>query len=509
MIQDHQTRVSNAWCGRTIHVFGALGAEGFSVIDWLARQGGFNIVAHDTANRADAFNEWARVHETRTIANENRITELLEHPRITWLFGGAYPLQPEFDDIIFLPQSWFRYEINKFLERYFFSNRAVRPEYLNKIWTLTRLYFTLFPGTLIAVTGSDGKTTTTAMISAVIRAWAAKTGVNCIETGNDRGHIQVLDAAERATPNDFMVLEISDRQLSFGFPLRPDIAVITNVTKNKHAEDYGGFIEYISVKANILRWQTPEQVAVLNADDLVSQTAMVKIGKGARQWFSLRDRPEVGACLIGKEIIQCSHRGTQSIINTENLLVKGEHNIANALAAIIAATAVGIPRETIGRALENFSGVAHRLQTIRIWRDIAFIEDSAGGNPINIAATLKTFVNQPLILLSGGYRPQLTDEELQPIFAILSERVAPLTILLFGAVAQTLKERFVREIPGIKTVVVETLENGIQWVCAAREQGGLSDGATVCLTPGFESFDQFRDYRARAAHFVHLVNELS
>lgn len=508
MIQDQQTPVSSAWRGHTIHVFGALGAEGYAVLDWLMRQDDFNVVAHDTAERATAFFEWARVHEGHTAEEKKRCAELLDSSKITWLFAAAYVRQPEPEDIIFLPQSWFRYEINKFLEPYFFSNRAVRPEYLNKIWTLTRLYFTLFPGTLVAVTGSDGKTTTTSMIGAILRAHAAKLGISCFETGNDRTHAQSLADFENATPADFAVLEVSDRQLSFGFPFMPDVAVITNITQNKHWEDYGNFANYISAKANLIRWQNKNQVAVLNADDEVTCQQIFNMGQGQRHWFSLRVRPEVGTCLVGDELNLCSHQGNKPITTVKNLLVKGEHNISNVLAAAAATAAVGVPTETITQALENFSGVAHRLQTIRVWREIMFVEDSAGGNPINIAATLKTFSNQPLILLCGGYRPQLTDEELLPVFNALQERNGDLTVLLFGALGQTLKDKIARESPKTKTRVVETLANGIQWVRQESEVGGLPAKTVVCMTPGFESFDQFRDYRERAAHFVHLVNEL-
>ncbi len=508
--QKQQQNIIEIFLSRTIHIYGVTGAEGFAVLDWLQHLGHTQIIAHDFSDSVAALRvEWFRVHEVIALQDELRLTEILADEKITWLLGEEYAKPPDEGDIFFVTQSWFRYAGNFFLKPFFAPTLEVLPEFRDNVWTLTRLYFAVFPGKLIAVTGSDGKTTTTRMIGAIMAAYAQERGVRCIETGNDRTHVQSIADVAACSPQDFLVLEISDRQLSFQFPLIPDIAVVTNITSNKHIDDYGGFDKYVQVKGNLLRFQTKNQIAILNSDDEASQAQLVNIGDGAREWISLQRRPEHGAWCSNDTFIRTRMSEDIAIMKAHELGVLGRHNWYNALQALIATEATGVPFSISVPVLKKFTGVPHRLQLIRRWQRITFIEDSAGGNPANIAVTIQTFNKQPLVLIVGGYRPNLTLDEIIPIIHALDSTHTVKALLLFGQVAPKLKEFIEVHVNSFRAIeIVTDLPGAIAWVVAHAPEFTASQEAVVCMTPGFESFDQYKDYRARAEHFIQLVNEL-
>lgn len=497
---------------RPIHVYGATGAEGSAVLDWLISIGVTRIHAHDfSADHDTLIAEWQRVHETATTADVENFVSILKNPAIQWHLADAYASEPEERAIIFVAQSWFRYERNNFLKRFFTPSLSVRPEFQDTIWTITRLYFTLFPGKLIAVTGADGKTTTTRMIGSILSDHAAARGVRCFEMGNDRTHTQSIAAVSSAAPEDYLVLEVSDRQLSFNFSLIPDVAVVTNVTPNKHMDDYGGFDAYVDTKANLLRYQSSHHTAVLNADDEASRETVLHAGHAARHWVAVTERPESGIICDGEAIFRISSReNPQPLMAVAELGVVGRHNWYNAMQAIAACAAVGVPDSVCVDALRKFRGVQHRLQPIRTWRRITFVEDSAGGNPVNIAATIGAFNKQPLVIIAGGHRPQLSLAELQPVIEALRAQHSVAALLLIGSAAPHIKSLIETHAPQSTALhIVDTLPNACEWIKNRAAELTRFQDATVCMTPGFESFDQYRDYRARAQHFIELVNEFS
>lgn len=503
-----QAKIINDFLARPIHIYGAVGAEGSAVLVWLFSQGHTQLIAHDVVEPSQALVEWQRVHESESPTAAEQFSALLQNSKIDWRLGDKYDSAPAAGEIFFVPQSWFRYERNNFLRPFFTAANAVRPEFMGEVWTLTRLYFALFPGTLLAVTGSDGKTTTTRMLTTILQAHVAERGGQCIESGNDRTHAQALAVVAAAAPTDYLILEISDRQLSFGFPFKSDAAIVTNITPNKHMDDYGGLAAYTAVKGNLIRWQSANQFSILNADDKISRENLASLGQGQKLWISLKARPEAGGWCDGTALYLCDHRNCEQLINLDELQVIGEHNWYNALAAAVAARAVGVAQPTIKTALSSFSGVPHRLQPIRTWQQIDFIEDSAGGNPINVATSIRTFKNRPLILLIGGYRPNLTATEIEAVIKALLEKNSVHTLVLFGAVALRFQELL--QAAGVNTPIkiVENLPTALAWIKQQQSELNNLQRPVVCLTPGFESFDQYKDYRVRAAHFVSLVNDL-
>ncbi len=509
--QKTQQNIIDTFLERTIHIYGITGAEGYAVLEWLCSLGHTRIIAHDFSVSMDVLKtEWLRVHEVRTPEDEIKFDELLKNKNISWMLGEAYASVPESGDIFFVIQSWFRYSANAFLKPFFAPTLEVLPEYRDHVWTLTRLYFALFPGKLIAVTGSDGKTTTTRMIGTIMQEHAKQKGARCIETGNDRTHVQSVADVASCGPKDFLVLEISDRQLSFKFPLIPDVAVVTNVTSNKHMDDYGGFENYVQVKGNLLRFQTKNGVAILNADDPASREKLVAVGAGVREWVSTDHRPEEGMWVSSDAFVRTHMSREEEVMKVSELSVLGHHNWYNAIEALLAAEAAGVPRETAVSALKNFTGVQHRLQPVRRWKRITFVEDSAGGNPANIPVSIQTFSDRPLVMIVGGYRKDLTIDEVLPIIRALDGKHSVKAMILFGQVAPKLAELLKANADSFRAIeVVVDLPAAIAWVSQHAAELTYSQEAVVCMTPGFESFDQYKDYRVRAEHFIKLVNELN
>ncbi len=493
--------------GRRIHIFGSCGAEGAEILSWMVQAvPDAIIVAHDLVSLEQRGAEWTRTHERSPHGQREQFVALFQSPRITWAVAEQYETPVGADEIIFVPQSWFRYERNNFLRKFFQDDLRVRAEYRDQVWTLTRLYVALTAAKTIMITGSDGKTTTTRMVGAIMRAHSAVAGVHCVETGNDRTHVQSLAAVAALTPDDFLVLEVSDRQLSFGFPFAPAVAVVTNITPNKHTNDYGGFDAYVQVKANMLRGQRPEQYAVLNSDDAASRAFLQTVGAGTRAFFSLREKVAHGAFVHDRHLYVADNNSTVPIMSIDELGVAGTHNWYNACAAVAATACLSVSPATSAQALREFSGVPHRLQTVRQWRGITFIEDSAGGNPINIAVSIRAFLDRPLVLIIGGYRPDMTQEEIAPVRLALQETNSVHALLLIGQCAPQLFEMLSSDIGAEKLCVVEHLDGAFAWVQKCAEL--FPAGTVVCMTPGFESFDQYGDYRARAAHFVQLAQAL-
>jgi UDP-N-acetylmuramoylalanine--D-glutamate ligase len=322
----------------------------------------------------------------------------------------------------------------------------------------------------------------------------------------------VQSVAEVAScgPKDFLVLEISDRQLSFQFPLIPDVAVVTNVTSNKHMDDYGGFENYVQTKGNLLRFQTKNGVAILNADDPASREKLISVGGGVREWISTIHRPEEGMWTAGGAFVRTHMSQEQEFMKLDDLSVLGHHNWYNAMQALVAAEAAGVPRDIAVAALKGFKGVQHRLQPIRRWKRITFVEDSSGGNPANIPVSIQTFSDRPLVMIVGGYRQNLTVDEILPIIRALDGKHTVKAMILFGQVAPKLSELLRANLDSFNAIeVVADLPAAIAWVAERAAEFTVSQEAVVCMTPGFESFDQYKDYRVRAEHFIKLVNELN
>lgn len=339
---------------------------------------------------------------------------------------------------------------------------------------------------VLAVTGTNGKTTTTALLGALV----AETGRPVLVGGNI-GRPLSQDAG--AFPADGLVVaEVSSFQLETAERFGPRVAAILNLTPD-HLDRHGSLAAYAEAKARIFRGQGPEDWAVLNADD-PGAAALAPRAPGRRLWFSRRGPVAEGACLRdgwirlrldGRELPVCP-RG--------EIALRGEHNVENVLAAVACAAWTGLPPERVRPVVRGFRGVAHRLEWVRELGGVAFYNDSKG---TNVDATLRALAafQEPVVLIAGG---RDKGQDFAPLAAAARGRVRAAVLLGEGRAA-------LRAVLGPVTEVHEA----DSMRAAVRQAFALAmPGDVVLLSPACASFDLFRDYEHRGEVFKAEVRAL-
>jgi UDP-N-acetylmuramoylalanine--D-glutamate ligase len=332
-----------------------------------------------------------------------------------------------------------------------------------------------WPRRCAAVTGTNGKTTTTALLGAMMRAAGARTVV--------AGNIgtPLCEAAEGVTAETALVLEVSSYQLETASAFRPSVGTVLNVTPD-HLGRHGTLARYAGVKFGLFRNGTP---AVLNAAD----PWCVRHGRssaGRPAWFSVDAAGRVGECVFAD--------GTAFRVRREELLLPGRHNLENALAAAACARLMGAPAGAVRRALATFRGVEHRLETVRERRRVRYINDSKATNVDSTLVALRALPG-PLWVVLGG---EDKGSPYAPLRPWLKRRAR--AVLLIGEAAGKIE----RELRGAAPMErCGTLERAV--ALAARE---ARPGDTVLLSPACASFDQFRNFEHRGRRFKELVASL-
>src|SRR3990172_9185020 len=269
--------------------------------------------------------------------------------------------------------------------------------------SMTRLFLELCPGIVIGITGSSGKTTTTALVAAMFAA----AGRRHVVGGNiGTGLLGLLDCV---TPETWVVLELSHSQLETA-ERSPHVACVLNVTPN-HLDRYS-WEEYVALKLRILQGQTRDDIAVLNLDDeVVCSFATETPGKIV--WFSARRPPSGGATAFGGEGAIVWRQGAvdSKLLSVSEIPLRGAHNVANVLAAVAIAGAVGLDAGAIARAVREFKPVPHRIELVGEIDGVAYYNDSIATTPERSLAGLRSFT-EPVVLLLGGHEKHLPLEEL-------------------------------------------------------------------------------------------------
>lgn len=244
---------------KNIHIIGISGAEGSAIARFLMSNGVKDITGHDFCEERDFEKSFNSFHDWISSKEKRRAYLKLKRLPIKFRFKDYYLIDVHQADLIFVPQSWFRYKENEKLKRL-----------KDKIpfSSITKLYFQLCPCPIIGVTGTSGKSTTARIIYEILRKGHAKGQVYF--SGNDRQNVQVLDQILNIKPEDVLVLEISNRQLMIDLERSPYIAVITNISPN-HIDDHGTYQNYINTKKKILKYQTRKDFAVLNYDNKITK----------------------------------------------------------------------------------------------------------------------------------------------------------------------------------------------------------------------------------------------
>jgi UDP-N-acetylmuramoylalanine--D-glutamate ligase len=344
-------------------------------------------------------------------------------------------------------------------------------------------------GRIVAITGSNGKTTTTTLVGKIF----ADAGVPTLVGGNIG--LPVIDLVAKSTPETVSVLEVSSFQLETIAEFHPWIAVVLNITPD-HLDRHGSFETYAAAKTRITERQVAEDFLVLNAEDKAAQMVALKT-KAQIFWFSGRRPIKQGALVHGESILFIPREGAKAepVMPVSDIHLKGSHNVENVLAAVCAARLAKIPAESIRASVAGFAAVEHRLELVKVVNGVEFYNDSKATNVDAAMKAVASFRGGIHLILGGKDK----DSDYSLMSGMLKERVK--IVYTIGSAA----EKIERELQGVvKIVPAETLQ-----VAVAKAAKAATIGDVVLLSPACSSFDQFENYEQRGRVFRQLVNELN
>lgn len=350
------------------------------------------------------------------------------------------------------------------------------------------VFFEVCPSHIIAVTGSDGKTTTTTLIHKMMTDAGYKTWL-----GGNIGNPLLTDT-EKMKENDWVILELSSFQLHT-MRKSPEIAVITNISPN-HLDMHKDYKEYIDAKKNIMLYQNEGDTLIVNADNQVTAD-IGKSANGAVKYFSRSGMADV---YLDGNIIK---RGIVEILNIKDIKIPGMHNVENYMAAIAAVSGL-VSKEVIVNVAKTFGGVEHRIELVRTLDGVKYYNSSIDSSPNRTINTLRVFPNK-VIMIAGGKDKGIPYDEIGPA---LAEHVK--VLILIGATSDKIQEALDAEInktgngKDIEVIRATSYEDAVN---TARSKA--HDGDVVLLSPASTSFDMFRNFEERGNLFKKIVNELN
>jgi len=345
------------------------------------------------------------------------------------------------------------------------------------------VFFELCPCKILAVTGSDGKTTTTTLISEMLKA-AGKT----VWLGGNIG-MPLLSKLDDISPDDYAVVELSSFQL-MDMRRSPSVAVVTNLAPN-HLDVHKDMQEYVESKKNIFRFQSEDGILILNADNAI--TAELR-GNGATKFFS---RQGEGYIHMEDSII---YRGETPVLDTRDIVIPGVHNIENYMAAIGAVEGL-VADEVIRRVAREFGGVEHRIELVRVKDGVKFYNDSIASSPSRTIAGLNSFP-QKVLLIAGGYDKHIPYDALG---SVICEKVKKLYVN--GATAGQIRAA-VENAPGYTPGNPEIIDCADFSDATYRAAADAKEGDVVLMSPASAAFDQFKNFMVRGDYFKKLIKEL-
>ena len=360
----------------------------------------------------------------------------------------------------------------------------------SRITSEMQVFFEVCPCPIIAVTGSDGKSTTTTVITEFLRA-AGRT----VHLGGNIGHPLLAEAGEMHA-DDVAVLELSSFQL-LDMTHSPHIAVLTNLAPN-HLDVHRSMEEYIAAKENIFRYQSADDIAVFNQDNAITLGLSEK-ANGRVRLFSRQQEVADGAFVRDGAIWLRRGEEEREIVKTDEIRIPGQHNVENYLAAIAAVDGL-VSDEVIRTVAREFAGVEHRIELVRTRRGVRWYNDSIATSHTRTIAGLHSF-SQKLILIAGGYDKHIPFDVLGP------ELVAHVKLpILCGATANQIRACVTgcADYHGEPEMIeCATLDEAVK-LAAERAQ----EGDVVTLSPACAAFDQFPNFMVRGRYFKDLVNAL-
>ena len=342
------------------------------------------------------------------------------------------------------------------------------------------VFFEVCPCTILAVTGSDGKTTTTTLISEMLKA-EGKT----VWLGGNIG-TPLLSHVPQMRETDFAVVELSSFQL-MDMQRSPHVAVITNLSPN-HLDVHKDMDEYVEAKKNIYRFQTESDILVVNGDNALTCNC---VGIGMNRSFSRLGKGSV--CMDSGMIC----RDGVPVLNPDDILLPGVHNIENYMAAIAAVQGL-VSDETVRKVAATFGGVEHRIELVRIKDGVRYYNDSIASSPSRTIAGLRSF-NQKVILIAGGYDKNIPYDVLGPEICKHVKK-----LFLGGATGPKIREA-VESCSGNQPEIVDCgdFASAVRAAAAAAQSGDV-----VLMSPASAAFDQFKNFMVRGEFFKKMIMEL-
>ena len=345
------------------------------------------------------------------------------------------------------------------------------------------VFFELCPCIILAVTGSDGKTTTTTLISEMLKA-AGKT----VWLGGNIG-TPLLPLLDEMKVTDFAVVELSSFQL-MDMRRSPHVAVVTNLAPN-HLDVHKDMDEYVQAKKNLFRFQMADDLLVLNADNDITAGFT---GIGATRFFSRKQKADV--YLDGTVIC----RNGVPVLDAKDIAIPGVHNVENYMAAILAVEGL-VEDEVIRKVAREFGGVEHRIELVRVKNGVKFYNDSIASSPSRTIAGLKSF-NEKVLLIAGGYDKHIPYDVLGPVICRHVKK-----LYVNGATAEQIRKA-VENAPEYTPGDPEIIDCDDFTDAVHRSAADAKPGDVVLMSPASAAFDQFKNFMARGDYFKKLVKEL-
>src|ERR1700756_1251038 len=342
-------------------------------------------------------------------------------------------------------------------------------------------------GKTLAITGSNGKTTTTSLVGEILK----EAGLPTLVGGNIG--VPVVALIDESKDDTWSVLEVSSFQLESTEQFHPLIAVILNITPD-HLDRHGTFENYALAKERIFAAQTPQDYVVLNAENVRAAAAAAR-SKAPVYWFSLEREVPQGAWVDEGFVVfrQSKDAATEKIISLHSISLRGEHNVENVLAAVCASRLAGAPTDAVRRAIEKFKAVEHRLEYVATLNGVDYYNDSKATNVDATAKAIAAFSTGIHLILGGKDK----NSDYTQLCQLLRERVR--AVYTIGSAAAKIESQL-RGVVSIHSC--ETLDRAVSAAASAAHPGEV-----VLLAPACSSFDQFESYEHRGRVFKELVNE--
>ncbi len=441
-----------------------LGVEGVAMARFLAAKGAAVTVAD--AKPAGALRE--------------PLAELDGIP-LTYALGGVGPELLAGADVLYLSQS-----VPLAIPLVVEARRAAAP-----VRSIVTLAYEVFFGRVAAITGSSGKTTTTALVAAIFAA----AGRAHILAGNIG--VWPLDELAGASMDDWAVMEISHTQLQLT-QRSPHVACVTNVTPN-HLDQFS-WEEYVALKRNHIAHQSPLDIAVLNLDNAVTREFRTKTAAEVLGFSMAGDIPGDGAFVRGDAVTWRRNGRETTVLSVADIPLRGRHNVENVLAATATAGAAGIDMGAVADAVRGFTAVPHRLEPVGLVDGVAWYNDSIATAPERTLAGMRSF-SEPLVLLLGGRDKKL------PLEALAAECAARCrAVVAFGEAG----ELFAAAVNAARSTAMPQIVRVEKLSEAVDEAARLSrPGDVVLLAPAGTSFDAYPNFARRGEEFRRLVHDLA